>query len=445
MRVLELQRRNAAHSGTGTWTCNIDGGLELQSNQQVQVLKSFIHIPGSTSESSAIVVEQQMTATIEWCYWARALDEMVDPGSPLANWLSRAGTPLPNQGDKLYLRAPNHQLVKDRMTITVQAGLYSPARLAENITEQLRAQTSSRLGDLANGAVVPNGRRPTPNTQTWRGMITRDGGQPTELVFASTDYDPSTAVGQALEPTAGANHRYQFGTDIPAVVWLEEENRFQLKYLHAQIHNDAGEPSVLRGRVQGHDFTQIYGSTQGIGVTSFGFTEATWESSIWFLLGFSYADLGAPAAASDTGLTTDQAIQPAFLTATPNNSNSAFWDVTESLFITLDDNTDETTGPIASTAPQLGSTAGGYWRVLVDIMPVAWNTGDGKRVAHAMATADRSYASGDVYVGQAGEPVQFTSASVKNVGSITCTIIDPATGQPETSLGEESAVLLAIA
>nr|WP_281722907.1 hypothetical protein [Nitrosomonas nitrosa] len=444
-RYIELTKRgsdnpdNDGTSSSATWTCKIDGGLTLNPGDQIQVAKSYIHVPGSSQiQQSGIVLTRDMTATITFCYGARyLLDAFV---AILKDYMIWTGSDPDVLNTVLYVRNEGTgELVKDTATITLPSGTYTNAAIAESISNQLRAYAPGKFFDEANTLGLPATCRPADTSNVlYRAFNQRQGAAAGIMAL----YTLPTG-GRVKSFTPADALRYYIGCDQPTLVWDEEVQRYQMKQLHSQIRDLNGDPGLLRCLPVAGGEPVTVGSLQFISVTDWGFTEDNWDQSIWSVLGFTYADLGAPAAASETGMTTQQ-LADSGVTASNGGTNIGFWDPGKPIFVRLNDSIDQTDGPYASRAPSLNSGVGGYWRVNLSLTATDWRTGDGKLVPSVFSLADRSYSSGDVFVGEPGPTFPYISPISKTIGQITVSIEDPVTGDPDTNIGPESAVLVAI-
>jgi hypothetical protein len=445
MEILELSKRGGrAGSAAGEWTCDVDGGVTLNPGDTVQVLRSYVHIPGSSEVQTGIVVTQQLRATVTFCYGATYLTEN-DLSSFKDFYHDRSGSGTINPGDELYFRNKvGGGLVKDTFELVLEPGTFTGPEVAEELTKQMRAFNPTKRFDEQNTANIGDvGRATGRSTNTYRSFFVTNGEE--DLYNDGTAGTGAVKADRCFTPKS-AQHFYYQGCSQAAVEWDSSGQKFRLR-LHALPNDNNGEPGIIRGKLGGGALREVL-RHQFIGITDFGFTAANWEGSLWDVLGFTYDDLGAVAAASETGYKTQNEATSAIFAAN-GGSNMGRWANATGQgavmdFILVNETTDVNSAPLASNSPSLGETSGGYWRIETSLLTNKWRIGDGSTAPQALATADRSYASGDLYVGQPGPPVQFRAAAPMSFTSVQCRIVDPATGEIETDAGEESTLVLAI-
>lgn len=450
VRVIECSKVGASFgSGLGgRWTCPVPS-TTIEPGSSIQILKAYIHIPGSSEgQQQNLKITSTLTATIKFGYMSYFLSTLDIPD--LNYWLVEPDDPtkVPPIGAPVYMHDDSGVLVEDVITLTLNPGVYSPGQIAENLTSQLRA-----VGGIARGFGIGmeggqfNFKRVDVNFASYRGAVFIAGQ---DVLRFRTGSGQQYLEASNAPDTGSGDQIYFFGSDSATIAYNLNTQRFAISRLHTSIKDSQGAPVIVR-MCTGAGAIYWYACQQSLLITDWGVAEADWDSSLWGALGFTWDDLNSninnSKSNSGLGLSTADLPQPAMAGAADSTKSSepSWFDVqqdTKLLSITGDEA--QTNGPTASNPAALTAGAGGYWRVAADVGGNTWLTSGGARLPTVYGTADRSFASGDVYVGQEGPIFQVETVEPITVSEITISITTPLDGKEEVGAGPACSVLLAV-
>ena len=175
---------------------------------------------------------------------------------------------------------------------------------------------------------------------------------------------------------------------------------------------------------------------------AWGYTEATWEDSVFYKLGFRYEDLNGTTNHDNTSgfVYTDAYFDGSFDVHQSNKSLGT------PIFL-QSERSDGPQGEVLSLAPGVLSTP--LWLIRVSILPNSeenrWVAPDGSDTSGIVGMVSKQYASGDFFTSEGG-PIWTLSEKQKpfTVGSIRVQILDGLSLVPDDSIGKGSTIILNI-
>ena len=444
-RYLTLSCADAtSKESNADFVCSIPGGISMQAGQQFRALRAYVHDPGSdVAQQQGIVISETVTSTVFISYYVRNI-------APRAQWIAIQGEgwPVSNQTrvDERYffLQGGSGTLHKNAVTFTLEPGVYTYDEIASILTEQSRAPNTVPIDASIPANIQLNG------TQSFRGYYQIKGQRPS-LFFVDQQN------GKIAEANAALYQASYFGSSQGMTFrYLADENRYALGWWGSPLVDDSNTPSFLRITAPMTAQPSFLSTVTGVAVQSgnWGHTEATWSSSVFALLGFSYAQLNPPALPPGTPL--PSSVPPNVIISEPIVPSAAYgvgpgstcyydpgataWDKTVR-YIPVPDDVDYS-GPVADNPPQKTARSQGYWVVEVDLQgaPTGWHDGLGRKKSSGVAVVDRSFSSGDTYV--ASDNPVHTVLTGFTTNSARVRIVDPATNLPDPTLGDKSTVVL---
>lgn len=429
--------------GDGSFFCPFDGGVEIKAGQTIRFQKSYLHIPGSDQiTSGAIYVPQQVQTRVQFYYYVKTLNE--DAGD------DAYGMIVPNNGDHTYfnqmmlIAGSNWQKQLDEFWLTIPAGTHEPTALAELLTQQSRQITTVQFPGVSSTGYARF--CPTTNTPTMKQVYGRcfTRGMANQLVLSAANthaLSNSNKCGDFRDLSA----EFGIGSNQGMVIaWNEGLGRFQITSTSTPIVDQNGNTVILRNSWQAGQTLDVQwaGDQCGICVAPGGWhtNTANFADSIWNVLGFQQSDLEVPLPHNDL-----------------NGNYTAVWYVPSPAQLAGGENpwwstdgrqafsvqpTQPSNALTATNAPNYVSETA-YWLVSAELVQgTSWREGDGQRYPTVLGTIDRSYASADVYVSDAGPGHPVLADMV--VSGIRVAFLDPSTMTPEPTTGAKSAVQIAI-
>jgi hypothetical protein len=441
-------------SADGTsYFCPIDGGLAIEAGQTITASKVYLHVPGSDQAAAgSIVVPRRLESWLSYCpYFTLATTQNQSVKLGIMD-TDQIGGGVSGFGDKLgFIDAMNNPILF-QCKLVVEPGTYTPQDLAARLTAQTRDFYNVNQAPRPHifDDIEPHAQACVPiqaiafytNGSTFNAIRLNDLRNPSQNTYCMP-FKTETSNSQDFALPCGS-------TSGIVIAYDSGRQRFCVTTMHSPLYNTQGVQIAYRLNFtqNGNQWsTQIVADSGGCavptgpppppppgspaGVNHWHTNSPSWVDSVWNLLGFQPADLDrgdyGPFTTTTAVVTASMLFGGAQLNVELQNSATYLLDATAT-----------TTAIYASSGPQNTSTS--YWLLEADLLPTTWRKGDGGRAPQTLASVDRSYPSGDVYVAN-GPPHVNTQA--RTIGGVNISFVDPSTGQRIVP-GPKTAVQLTI-
>jgi hypothetical protein len=478
--VLDRQRASSAASN-GQWTTTLDGGIGLKKGQSFTLQTAVVHLPGSNQvvQPTSIIIPNDITTTLTFGIHANDYD----PSTFLAPYIPNYGVAYianPSQSRLYYcdISFPNGGHVqKFTFTFTVPKGVYDPTRLASLITNQSTQVSISPDSCLDPVNYGPGGLFPQDyGTPTWRSdylyteavsiqSCFKGLGDPDNTFTPEGFSTPYFAyvrgmAGQQTQTPDNLSQYWMIGSNQGVVVqWNTLLNRFIITYAHTPITDlsnqtggvvtGAGAVSIIRQQdlnaplipdqdvVANKRKTWFATFAQGMYFDSrdnaWGSTQANWNTSIWYYMGFQWSDLNNPVDLPGIQriVYTDNKILPSHLDSFYYKTDYA--DLPNSKYYAVGQGLDETNYLSASNPPFRSYDGQSLWNIRISMTKAGYKSSDGED-SYIVGTVSRAFSSNDCFISQGSNPT-YPVLEDAVISAIQVEVLNFQTGQVDPSLG----------
>lgn len=417
LRRFELRQDDAYHATSNAeWEHHFDKALVLKQGDTISFSQAVLTQNGASNQT-LVEVPDSVTLTLTVGYYVTMSDPSQCPGMPQTTGLYTQGGDAGNAAFKSMKLLNNGELETTTFQITVEAGLYTPAQLADKINRQSTTVTSIR----SEASIV------TPmsfNVEPGSGLI------------FGTGVGGGNISGPTLLPDSVICCCSAGGLNI---VWDDQLQRFKIPSHSTPIfQGGADSPDTAVGCIiDGDDGLAASTTFSGAVILYWGVSEETWSGSLWDSMGFSFADLD-----SSNGISNDFDVKTHGVLP-PDLSYSQFWkpEVEDKPFSFQISSFEAFS---ASSAPNGNSS--GYYLLEIDAIAsteALFTTSDGSETSRILTTMNRNYSSeGFVFVFASGEELVVREDT--SLTSLRVRILSPKSKEPTTGLGPGSAIFFSV-